>query len=440
MAGEVPGAWLHLTGDPWITPDDILSDPVSSLTVDGKGLRSEQPAESDALSPHSPHQTSSSQNSDADSDTLPSPLLRFRAQREGTKVKNGRANAVRGRRSYDFPPTPLPISYRRVAERRCVGSQSTSTRTSIETQTFRGIALTSQKHKGDERAHQASKTRTQNTAKTTAVAGRNAKEPSTLDSGESTPLGIGGFKGCASFPLQQQKSEVSSSEYPLTPIELDLGTLAIIAALPDPVTGTPSIKLKSGSVVALLTPEQTCWQRATYIPGSIRLETAFAPPSASAMTDVDPLTFGRSRRETDDTVLDNIVDFFISFGFQDLEPLAWSPMTPRPSLPAPSVSSAFQRASVAGQKGSFVSNNSLSGHPGHRTMPFDSSAECVYESECHRVEQSKHLPFLERRPNSTPLPLGQAEFRMSKAMGPRPLLRARGQVREFSLWGYRNQR
>jgi len=318
MTGETPGAWLHLTGDPWITPDDILFDPISSIILDGERSTAERSTGNvDTLPPNSPSQTvlpASNQGFDADSDTLPSPLLSLQARKEREAMKKCTVNSMRIKRSHNSLATIPSRSNHGVGRKRIRGLQSTSSKASVKTWSIPEIA---------------SKTRTQNAFKRTAESGGDAREPSASGSSEVAPFGMGGPKGCVNLPLQRQKTKVPSLEYPITPIALDLGALAVIAALPDFVTGTPTVKLKSGSVVALLTPEQTCWQRATYIPGPIRLEASFIPPSASTLTDMDllqnSLALGGSRTETDDAVLDEVVDFFISFGLHDIEQPALSP-------------------------------------------------------------------------------------------------------------------
>ena len=305
MAGETPGAWLHLTGDPWITPDDILSDPTSSMTLRGERSPTDQ-----SVPPNSPFQLvlgDSNQGFDPDSDTLPSPPLSSQPRKEREAMKNRTVNSMRIKRSHDCLATTPCRSNHGVGRKRSRGSQSTSSKAPVKMWSI---------------PENASKTRIRNAFKRTVESGGDAREPSASGSSESTPFGPDVPKGCVNLPFPRQKTKVPSLEYPITPIALDLGALAVIAALPDLVTGTPTVKLKSGSVFALLTPEQTCWQRATYIAGPIRLETSFVPPSASALTDMDllqnSLALG-STTETDDAVLDEVVDFFMSFGLRDIE-------------------------------------------------------------------------------------------------------------------------
>ena len=80
MAEEIPGAWLHLTGDPWMTPEDILSDRPSPLTFESERSRTRRSRDSsvDTLPPYSPPRIplpSPKQYSDVESETLPPPLL-----------------------------------------------------------------------------------------------------------------------------------------------------------------------------------------------------------------------------------------------------------------------------------------------------------------------------------------------------------------------------
>jgi hypothetical protein len=110
----------------------------------------------------------------------------------------------------------------------------------------------------------------------------------------------------------------NSPGYPLTPIELDLGALSMIATLSDPTIGTSTTRLRFGSILTSVIPEQSAWQRSVYLPGPIQLESSFIPPSASTLTDIDLLQSPFS--SSDDAVLDGIVDYFLSFGLSDLEP------------------------------------------------------------------------------------------------------------------------
>ena len=99
-----------------------------------------------------------------------------------------------------------------------------------------------------------------------------------------------------------------SPEYPLTPVELDLGALSMIATLPDPAISTPTTMRLRG--LPFVTPEQSAWQRPVYLPGNICLRSSFT-------TDINLLQ--HSTATSDDAVLDEIVDFFLSFGLSDLD-------------------------------------------------------------------------------------------------------------------------
>lgn len=163
------------------------------------------------------------------------------------------------------------------------------------------------------------------------------------------------------------------SAYPLTPIATDLGSLSIIAGLGEdspnarrssrsgsrpPRAGqtsrspaytntsrsssvsTTSIRLRSGSVVTVIPPEQTAWQRTAYVAGPIRLNNfsnlannsnatlpglPSQPRKASSVASLDafqgaveslpdnPAT--QERRASDESVLEELVEYFEDFGF-----------------------------------------------------------------------------------------------------------------------------
>ena len=153
---------------------------------------------------------------------------------------------------------------------------------------------------------------------------------STADSNQPAPFGLNAIDF---GNIEKDGKQDDSPEFPLTPIELDLATLSMIATFPDPAIGTPTaMRLKSSSTLTFVTPEQSAWQRSINLPGTIHLESPFIPPSVSALTDIaslqNPFSSAYSRTASDDAVLDEIVDYFLSFGLSDLEPFPWSPETP----------------------------------------------------------------------------------------------------------------
>jgi len=136
------------------------------------------------------------------------------------------------------------------------------------------------------------------------------------------------------------------NEYRLTPIETDLGALAVIAALSDSQASVkngmssrnPSVtlsrkqsvtvtrnssmtafELPGGSVLALITPEQSAWQRSIYLPGKICLGTNTHISPGSNLTPLDLLQESvehvfRNHEQSENALADEIAAFFESFG------------------------------------------------------------------------------------------------------------------------------
>lgn len=103
MAEETTGAWLHLTGDPWMTPEDILSDRLSSLTLNDERPRIGRSRDSvDTLPPYSPQRIllpSPKQDFDVESETLPPPLLSPTSRKQNIVAKSYSESTKRIRRS-----------------------------------------------------------------------------------------------------------------------------------------------------------------------------------------------------------------------------------------------------------------------------------------------------------------------------------------------------
>lgn len=191
-------------------------------------------------------------------------------------------------------------------------------------------------------------------------------------------------------PLSETSTLVNSnidgndpvSAYPLTPIATDLGSLAIIAGFEYPTHGrrrtsrsgsrpsrsayssrsrtypsnasrsssvsTTSIRLRSGSVVTVIPPEQMAWQRTAYVAGPIRLNNFNSLASANgaalpglphppqqqrprggkfgSVASLDAFQQAvealpdnpavRGRRASDESVLEGLVEYFEDFGFE----------------------------------------------------------------------------------------------------------------------------
>ncbi|KAK8218327.1 hypothetical protein IWZ01DRAFT_478954 [Phyllosticta capitalensis] len=190
-------------------------------------------------------------------------------------------------------------------------------------------------------------------------------------------------------PFPSMASRIT--DFPITPIALDLGALSVIADFDELSPTTPraqnprapaprarashsslnkarrraaqssrsssvsatSIRLRSGSVVTVIPPEQTAWQRTVYVAGPIRLNafqrktTANADDlEAIAKSEVERLTWHRApskpdgiasldafqdaldsldekatfeRRASDDSALDDLVQYFEDWGIPTTE-------------------------------------------------------------------------------------------------------------------------
>jgi hypothetical protein len=140
-------------------------------------------------------------------------------------------------------------------------------------------------------------------------------------------------------------------EYRLTPIETDLGVLAVIASIPDPNssssfkreflrrastiksfhrcskgelteqgTSMTAFEISNGALVAVIRPERNVWQRSIYLPGKISFKTSSPGGSSSILTPLDILQDGTQvpevqlRDKADDGIVDDIVEYFESFG------------------------------------------------------------------------------------------------------------------------------
>lgn len=314
MAEEMPGAWLHLTGDPWMTPEDILSDRPSSFTSDSERSRIKRSSDSsiDTLPPYSPLQNrlpSPKQDFDVESDTLLSPLLSPTLRKED-EVENmhdesmeGIKRSRRSRMGIASKSKPRMVHLHHDDFQSTVGSSSA------------GISFPHEiEHRMEDSGnshHMPKKSKVKGVQPIMGVESMFSTADSCTRFKLYDPIGLANGK--------KDRMPGDSPGYPLTPIELDLGALSMIATLPDPASRTPTkARLRSTPILTLVTPEQSAWQRHVYLPGTIRLGTSFVPPSTSTLTYIDLLP--HSTATFDDTVLDEIVDYFLSFGLSDLEP------------------------------------------------------------------------------------------------------------------------
>lgn len=125
----------------------------------------------------------------------------------------------------------------------------------------------------------------------------------------------------------------SGREMALTPIEMDLGALEVIASLPEasrpmrkqslarqpwsksvyhlgrrgPVV---AVELPGGSLMTVITPESSAWQRAPYLMGDIRPEPK-AKPARSPMAILQP---EQEKLLAEQAIVDDLVSFIRSYG------------------------------------------------------------------------------------------------------------------------------
>lgn len=171
-----------------------------------------------------------------------------------------------------------------------------------------------------------------------------ARPPSSAEMEPKGASSVNGFQITSSvYNHNLLSKQMEDSICSLTPVEMDLGALAMIASLSNTTTPIlankinastdgrlatpqPGLRLKSGSVIAMVTPEQSCWSRAPYIAGEIMMSHEFLLPT-TMMTDMDQLAWFigatssfEARIKSDDAILDDIVDFFGDMGLLDVDP------------------------------------------------------------------------------------------------------------------------
>ncbi|KAJ9648531.1 hypothetical protein H2199_001386 [Coniosporium tulheliwenetii] len=142
--------------------------------------------------------------------------------------------------------------------------------------------------------------------------------------------------------------------FPITPIATDLASLSMLASLSEPPSadsnaeyspGGTAIKLRSGSVLTVITPEQNAWQRSLYMHGPVRLQKPAVLLKKNSIASLDAFQDAlesheeeTSRRPSDDTSLDDLVDFMDSFGFElvsfELDEYWDTGLKPQRALPA----------------------------------------------------------------------------------------------------------
>lgn len=136
---------------------------------------------------------------------------------------------------------------------------------------------------------------------------------------------------------------LQENEFRLTPIEVDLGVLAAIASVPDsrhparklssvqdhmpsasaqdPTGRKPSVstfELPSGSIINVITPEQSAWQRTIYLPGTIRIEGRLSNRISSVLSPlnmfIERYEQSPSTQDSEESVMSEISEFFEEFG------------------------------------------------------------------------------------------------------------------------------
>jgi hypothetical protein len=125
-------------------------------------------------------------------------------------------------------------------------------------------------------------------------------------------------------------------KFRFTPIDTDLGVLAVVSPLPERAPSMKSklanmpqfrsrnpslIELPSGSIIAVITPEQNAFQRSVYLPGKLVLENHSGNSPTSVLTPLDLMQETETqssendmRRWSEDVMVDDIVGYFEDFG------------------------------------------------------------------------------------------------------------------------------
>ncbi|KAI9687386.1 MAG: hypothetical protein M1820_010482 [Bogoriella megaspora] len=137
-------------------------------------------------------------------------------------------------------------------------------------------------------------------------------------------------KALPALPFDKDRNSRSRNQRKSRAASRDISPLSEITTIPLRKTSGASedldvtaLRLRSGSVLTVLRPEQTAWQRFVYIQGPIRLREPEVVPRKGSIAsmypfqdvvepewDKDPTSI---RRTSDDAVIDGIIDFFESF-------------------------------------------------------------------------------------------------------------------------------
>lgn len=165
--------------------------------------------------------------------------------------------------------------------------------------------------------------------------------------GQPPPLRLQSAQRTALRPVTPNKHRATA--FPITPIATDLASLSMLASFSEPPSadsnaeyspGGTAIKLRSGSVLTVVTLEQNAWQRSIYMHGPVRLQKPAVLLKKNSIASLDAFQDAlethqeeTSRRTSDDTAVDDLIDFMDSFGFE-LDEYWDTRLKPQRALPA----------------------------------------------------------------------------------------------------------
>lgn len=142
----------------------------------------------------------------------------------------------------------------------------------------------------------------------------------------------------SSLSLVTSVSETQDNFLSLTPIEMDLGALEVIASLPDTSPRKEMLKrsatraatkprsknhaltigLPNGASMTVITPEESAWQRALYLPGRIimtpKRRIGSSPLTVIQETVIAELGLDTEKTAAENAIIDDLVSFIEDFG------------------------------------------------------------------------------------------------------------------------------
>ena len=328
-ADESADNWLHLTGQPGMHPSKILSDLcdesfANEPELSGTIFPSHLTIRSDGLLPKIATTTTKIQP--------PAQILRRRSNQNDKQRKKGKTEIGLRIRLSKFGAKPKRHTQQTESE---VSQRRQQLHTAEETIVQAGDLP----KMGEDIAEPDEEPRAQISRQDRPSLTLWIDDESTLvdfdeSSRQATPDELYGRKPTLAKSKLELVDGADSPEFPLTPIEGDLFSLAILAGLPDSDSEAedkrplraPSEGSEQGCSILTpdLTPEATAWHRRRYIPGPIRVgtdlplvsntESAYCSHWMLAGFIIQP------RDVKDDLALDEIVDFFADFGLSDFLP------------------------------------------------------------------------------------------------------------------------